>query len=213
MRGRYPVILFLGFIVGACAARAVNPGVTLWAGLNDYHDKMRGLETRPERWPDRQRLGESIKTTHLGTLGGSREFNLLIDLDLRRRELIIAQREGVKPDRARQIDEELRKVDEQIRALLPVVKAQLTNAPARQPEPPDAIEAVATVGLLHLAIEDFSPAGAGSPPHTTALGGYVVSDEGGRVLVTSPEGRKHRCLTELVPQQGAFMRCTPDAPR
>jgi hypothetical protein len=214
--GKGALLVFAGFLAVSfgCATRVASPGVTLWAGLNNYHETMRTLEARPERWPDRQRLAESIKTTYVATLGGSREFNRLVDLDLKRRELVIVQREGgLKADRAKQIEEELIKINEQVHGLKSAVKAQFTISRLSSPDnsQTQTIETVATLGLLNLAIDAFSAtSGSSSTPTsqaTTAVGPYIVIDEGFTSAVRTPEGQTFRCMTAVVPEEGAFMRC------
>jgi len=92
--------LLLLVVAAACTSAVISPGATFLAGLNDYQDEMDRLSGRSDRWPDRQKLAESIKTTYVTTLGGSKEFNRLVDLDLRRREFLITlQLETVTPER------------------------------------------------------------------------------------------------------------------
>jgi hypothetical protein len=203
-------VLWLLALLSGCATRVASPGVTLWAGLNSYHETMRSLEAKPERWPDRQRLAESIKTAHVATLGGSREFNRLVDLDLKRRELIIAERQGgLKPDRSKQIHAELAALNEQIDGLTSIVKGQFASRPLHGDAASQTIETVATIGLLNLAIDAFSStAGASSSLQaSTQVGAYVVIDEGLVSSVKTPEGQTFRCTTAVVPDEGAFMRC------
>src|SRR5437667_73437 len=57
--------LILSVVVLTGCSSAGNPGTTLWAGLTNYREEMRTLEAKPERWPERQRLAESIKTTYV----------------------------------------------------------------------------------------------------------------------------------------------------
>jgi hypothetical protein len=204
--------LLLGFIVLAGCTPAVNPGATLWAGLNNYHEEMRTLQARPERWPDRQRLAEAIKTTYVATVGGSREFNRLVDLDLSRRELVIALRNGrLRPERAKEIDKELVEINEQIDGLSKVVKGQLMNTQLNVQGSSKTIETVATLGLLNLAIEAFSLSTVASQTATptTKVGSYVVIDQGVSAAVRTPEGQSFRCTTAVVPDEGASIRCEP----
>jgi hypothetical protein len=204
--------LLLCFIVLAGCAPAVNPGATLWAGLNNYHEEMRTLQARPESWPDRQRLGEAIKTTYAATVGGSREFNRLVDLDLRRRELIIALRNGrLQPERAKEIDKDVVEINEQIDGLAKVVKGQLMNTQLNVQDSSKTIEAVATLGLLNLAIEAFSSPTVASQTTTptTKVGLYLVVDQGASCAVRTPEGQTFRCTTAVVPDEGASIRCEP----
>lgn len=206
------LLLLAPFVLSACATRTANPGATLWAGLNNYHEEMRTLEAVPNRWPDRQRLAESIKTTYLATLGGSREFNRMVELDLRRRELWIAQRGGrLKPERAKEIQDDLVKMDEQIDGLTAVVKKQLMNSPLLVQDPSQTMETVATLGLLNLAIDAFSTSFQGNPGSmaSTKVGPYTVIDQGFSSLVTSPEGKSFLCTTMLVPEEGASIHCQP----
>jgi hypothetical protein len=204
------LLLWLFAVLLGCATRVASPEVTLWAGLNNYHETMRTLEAKPERWPDRQRLAESIKTTHVATLGGSREFNRLVDLDLKRRELVIAQREGgLKPDRARQVQADLTNINEQIDGLTTVVKRQFANGRLRTADSSQMIETVATVGLLNLAIDAFSSITGPTSNFqvSTQVGPYLVIDEGLMSWVKTPDGQTFRCTTAVVPDEGAFMRC------
>jgi hypothetical protein len=171
---------------------------------------MRTLEAKPERWPDRQRLAESIKTTHVATLGGSREFNRLVDMDLKRRELVIAQREGgLKPGRVKEIQAELANIDEQIDGLTTVVKGQFANRWLHSVDSSQMIETVAMLGLLNLSIDAFSstPRPSSSSQISTQVGPYIVTDEGFMSSVKTPEGQTFRCTTAVVPDEGAFMRC------
>ncbi len=201
----------IAFALSACAASApVSPGATLWTGLSNYHEQMRTLEARPDRWPDRQRLAESIKTTYLVTLGGSRDFNRMVELDLRRRELLIAQRAGgLRPERAREIEDELVRMNEQIDGLTGVVKAQVMNAQVRAQDPSQTMEAVATLGLLNLAIDAFSTTSQANPAQSSQVGAYTVVDQGLTSVVATPEGKTFVCAATLVPDEGASIHCQP----
>ncbi|MGE5305549.1 MAG: hypothetical protein ACM3TN_19740 [Alphaproteobacteria bacterium] len=206
------MLLLLAPALSACATGTASPGPTLWAGLNNYHEEMRTLEAMPDRWPDRQRLAESIKTTYLATLGGSREFNRMVELDLRRREFWIAQRSSsLKPARAKEIQDELVTMNEQIDMLAGVVKTQLMNSQLVVQEPSQTMEAVATLGLLNLAIDAFSTSSRAnaSSAASTKVGPYTVIDQGFSSLVRSPEGKSFLCRTTLVPEEGASIHCQP----
>lgn len=186
--------------------------MTFLTGLNSYQDEMRSLEARPERWPERQRLAESIKTVYLATFGRSREFNHLVDLDLRRREFNIALRDPrLKPERAKEIREELSQINSDIDGLIPIVKGQVANTELRAVEGSHAVETVATVGLLDLAIDRFSltaRARLGAVP-VARVGPYSVIDEGYFATVRTPEGKVFRCSTTLVQEEGAGIHCEP----
>ncbi len=199
---------FLAATLSACATNTtVSPGATLWAGLNDYHEQMRTLEANPDRWPDRQRLADSIRRTYFVTLGGSREFNRMVELDLRRRELLIAQRGGgLKAERDKEIQDELTKMNQEIDGLTGVVKGQVMNSQLRAQDPSQTVEAVATLGLLNLAIDAFSSMKAAP---SVQVGPYTVIDQGLTSLVATPEGKTFLCAATLVPEEGAAIHCQP----
>lgn len=204
-------VLFLLALTG-CAPTGVSPGMTFATGLNSYQSEMRSLEARPDRWPDRQRLAESIKATHVAMLGGSREFNRLVDLDLRRREFLIALSDPrLNPERAREIRGELVNIDADVDGLTQFIKGQLANTQLRSLEGAPGIETVATIGLLNLAIDTFSSTASekrGITP-VTKVGPYSVLDEGYFTTVRTPEGKVFRCTTMLVQEEGAGIRCEP----
>ncbi len=203
-------LLLIPVVLCACATATVSPGATLWASLNNYHEAMRTLEAVPDRWPDRQRLAESIKTTYLATLGGSREFNRMVELDLRRRELFIAQRGGgLKPERVKEIQDELKKMNEQIEGLTGVVKGQLMNSQLRAQDPSQTVETIATLGLLNLAIDAFSTTSSANSTPSTKVGPYTVIDQGLTSVVATPEGKTFLCATTLMPEEGASIHCQP----
>jgi len=203
--------LFILMLSG-CAPVGVSPGMTFVAGLNSYQAEMRSLEVRPERWPERQRLAQSIKMTHVATLGGSREFNRLVDLDLRRREFNIALRDPrLNPARAKEIREELIQINSDIDGLTRLVKGQAANRQLGSVGGSQAVETVAAVGLLSLSIDALSSTlgeRGGSAP-VTRVGPYSVIDEGAFTTVRTPEGKVFRCATILVQEEGAGIRCDP----
>jgi hypothetical protein len=205
--------LLLWLVAFAGCSSATSPGATLWVSLNNYHEEMRTLEARPERWPERQRLAESIKTAYVVTAGGSREFNRLVDLDLRRREFLIALREGnLRPERATEIKEELAQINEQTGGLSRLIKGQLMNSQLNVQESSKTIETVATIGLLHLAIDRFSSRTdvSQTEPPSTKVGPYVVIDQGPlSSAVRTPEGQTFRCTTRMAAEEGAFIKCEP----
>lgn len=207
------MVLLAAFVgLAGCAPRTASPGATLWAGLYSYQEEMRTLEARPERWPDRQRLAESIKSTYVATFGGSEEFNRLVNLDLRRREFLITLRAGgLKADREKEMQQELITMNRQIEALGPTIKRQFANSQLSAQDPSQAIESVATIGLMNLAIDAFSPVTAKSDTvaPATEVGPYVVMGQGLFSEVRTPEGRIFRCATTLVPEAGASIKCEP----
>ena len=201
--------LFLLLILGACSSRSVSPGMTLLTGLNGYHDEMERLEGQEARWPERQKVGNTIRATFLMTMGGSKEFNRLVELDVKRREYLIALRaNSLRPDRAAEVKRELIKIDEEIDALSALIKGQIARHTMSEPEPQKLIEGVATVGLLSMAIDNFSqslPQDVSVP--TAMVGGYTVIDQKNMAIVKTPEGQTFRCTTTLVKEEGAGIDC------
>jgi hypothetical protein len=205
-KARY--LLFL-MMVGACSSKTASPGMTLLTGLTGYHEEMERLEGQAARWPERQRVGNTIKTTYLMTMGGSKEFNRLVELDVKRREYLIALKaNSLRPDRAAEVKQELVGIKADIDALSAMVKGQVTRHSMSHPEPQQVIEGVATIGLLTMAIDHFSPSSAPdvSVP-TVKVGGYTVIDQKNFAIVKTPEGQTFQCTTVLVQQEGAGINC------
>jgi len=197
-------------LLGGCATQSYTPGVTLLSGLETYKSEMQRIGNSPARWPDRQQIAGALKTVALATGGGSREFFRLIDLDLRKREFNLTLRDGsVRPDRAQEMNGELVKIDEEIAELKPIVRAQLTALPLAG-ETPQRLESAATLGLLTLAIDNFSSNGArGFDAPYTKIDEYLITDLGSFARVRSPDGRMHRCSVHGLPEEGAVLRCEP----
>jgi len=199
-------------MVGCTNSATVSPGMTFLAGLNNYQTEMDRLGGNLERWPDRQRLAQSIKTTYLATLGGSKEFNRLVDLDLRRREFLITmQNQTLDPRREQEMKKELVQIDDQLDGLKKVVKGQIARAEASEPAQPQKVETIATIGLIDLAIDSFAvatPANFPSPP-STQVGPFVVSDEGNFSTVQTPDGQMFYCRTTMVPDDASIL-CEPE---
>jgi len=206
--------LYLSFLVlFGCSTANTSPGATFFVGLNGYQDEMEKLEGRPERWSDRQRAGESLKKTYLVSFGGSREFNRMVDLDVRRREFLITLRHSsVKPDRVKEMKDELAVMNNDVDALKEIVKGQAANAELRAQQQPQQLETVATIGLINMAIDSFASMiiPVGPNPPSTKVGRYIVSDFGGLLsTVTTPEGQTLRCTTLVFPEAGASIKCEP----
>ena len=210
MKLKHTLYLSLLFLIG-CTAQNVSPGATFLVGLNDYQGEMESLDGRTDRWADRQRAGNSLKQTYLAAIGGSREFNRMVDLDVRRREFLITLRHlSVKPDRVKEMNDELVTMNKDVEALKEIVKGQATNAELRAQQQPQQIETVAAIGLVSMAIDSFSSmtVPTGPNPPSTKVGPYVVSDFGGLLsAVTTPAGQTVRCATLLIPETGAGMKC------
>ena len=203
--------LFFLMILSACSSKTTSPGMTLLTGLNGYHDEMERLEGQEARWPERQKVGNTIRTTFLMTMGGSKEFNRLVELDVKRREYLIALRaNSLRPDRAAEVKQELVGIDADIDALTTVVKGQVAARSTSQPqsEPQQVIESVATVGLLTMAIDTFSQNGGGDVAVPSInVGGYTVIDQKNFTFVKTPQGQTFQCTTILVQEEGAGINC------
>jgi hypothetical protein len=206
----YKAAYLLVFItLGACSSKTTSPGMTLLTGLNGYHEEMERLEGQAARWPERQRVGNTIKTTYMMTMGGSKEFNRLVELDVKRREYLIALKaNSLRPDRTAEVQQELVGINADIDALAAMVKGQVARHSMSQPEPQQVIEGVATIGLLSIAIDHFSPSSAPavSVP-TVQVGGYTVIDQKNFAIVKTPEGQTFHCTTVLVQEEGAGINC------
>jgi hypothetical protein len=204
-------LVFL-MILSACSSKTTSPGMTLLTGLNGYHEEMERLEGQEARWPDRQRVGNTIMTTYLMTMGGSKEFNRLVELDVKRKEYRIALRaNSLRPERAVEVKQELVGIDADVDALTTIVKGQVAARSISQPQAqPHQIEDIATLGLLTMAIDNFSPNGArdvGVP--SINVGGYTVIDQKDFTLVKTPQGQTFQCTTVLVQEEGAGINCAP----
>ena len=182
-------------------------------GLNGYQGEMEKLEGRPERWADRQRAGDSLKKTYLVTFGGSREFNRMVDLDVRRREFLITLRtSSVNSERVKEMKEELVSINKDVDSLKEIVKSQAASAELRSQQQPQQLEIVAVIGLVNIAIDSFAAmtVPSGPNPPSTKVGPYVVSDFGGLFsTVRTPEGRIFRCSTLVFSEEEAGIKCEP----
>ena len=198
-------------ILLGCSMANTNPGATFVVGLNSYQGEMEKLEDRPERWFDRQRAGDSLKKTYLVTFGVSREFNRMVDLDVRRREFLITLRtSSVNSERVKEMKEELLSINKDVDSLKEIVKSQAANAELRSQQQPQQLEIVAVIGLVNIAIDSFAAmtVPSGPNPPSTKVGPYVVSDFGGLfATVTTPEGRVFRCATLVVSEEEAGIKC------
>ena len=197
------------FGVLGCTSAKVSPGMSFLVGLNGYQTEMESLEARPERWFDRQRAGDALKNTYRRTIGDSRQFNKMVDLDVKRREFLITLRElAVKPDRAKEMKEELVVMNSDVDDLKEAVRVQVSNTELRT-QPSQQFETIATIGLLNIAIDSFSaPTQPALNPRSAKVGPYLVSDLGGSLAtVRTPEGQTYRCATLLIPETGADIKC------
>lgn len=204
-------ILYIFLLVTlGCTPPVVSPGMTFLVTLDRYRDEMARLENRPDRWFDRQELAEWLKIRYAVSFGRSAEFARMADMDLRRREFTITLRQtSLKPERVREMKEELATMNRAMEDLKETVSAQMARAEMGiVREDSRRIEAVAAIGLLTRAINNFSsPNSASASPATpTMVGQFTVTDYGNFVTVTTPGGQVHRC-TPVIFEEGAAIKC------
>src|SRR5215213_1872619 len=186
-------LLLLAFAFSGCSTPNVSRSGTLLSSLTDYQLNMQSISSS-SRWPERQRVAGTLKTVITGTVGASPEFYRLVELDLRKREFTATMRDtNLRPDRLREMQDELVVMDEEIAALKPVVKTQLTAVASHSPG--DPIENAATLGLLGMAVDNFSVTGRARGPEapSTRVGQFLVTDLGTFSTVRTPEGQSYRC--------------------
>lgn len=196
-------------LLGGCAAtQSYTPGATLLSGFDNYKGEMQRIGNGLDRWPDRQRAAGTFKTIAQATGGGSREFFRLVDLDLRKREFNITLRDGsVRPERAQEMRDELAKIDEEIAALKPIVRSQIEGLPLGG-ESRQRLESAATIGLLDLAVDNFSSTARSSfDAPSTKVDEYLITDLGSFARVRSPDGRVYRCAVLGLAEEGAALHC------
>jgi hypothetical protein len=149
------------------------------------------------------------------TFGGSREFNRMVDLDVRRREFLITlQTSSVSPERTKEMKEELVRINQDVDSLKEIVKGQTANIELRVQQQPRQVETFAVIGLINIAIDSFASMATpvGPNPPSTRVGRYTVSDFGGLLsTVTTPEGQTLRCTTLVYPETGAGIECESPA--
>lgn len=181
--------------------------MTLLQSLNHYQDEIERFEDKPERWPNRQTMREQLKTQFRAIIGRSREFDRLVDLDFKRRELVIALKDqSLKPERAVEIKEEVAQIDKDVGNLIETVKAQIANVELYAQQPDQRIEAIAAIGLVSLRIEALSSAGKANSSITVA-GQHILTDHGNFSTLRTPEGKIYRCSSILLGENAASIKC------
>ena len=200
-------LLLLVFVLPGCSTSNVSRSGTLLSSLTEYQVEMQSVSSS-SRWPERQRVAGTLKTVITGTVGASPEFYRLVDLDLRKREFTATMRDtNVRPDRLREMQDELIFMDDEIAALKPAIKTQLMAVASHSPG--DPIENAATLGLLGMAVDNFSVTGQSRGPDapSTRVGQFLVTDLGTFSTVRTPEGQSYRCNVFSVPEEGGGIRC------
>jgi hypothetical protein len=184
--------------------------MTFLQSLNQYREEVSLLEDRPDRWPYRQGLAQRLKAQYALTFGRSSDFNRMADLDFRRREFEITLRNpSLNPERAREIREELIEIKKTMEDLKEAVRAQIAKAEWEAPrDEPQQIEPIAAIGLLTLAVDEFtSPTAPSQTFHpSTKVGEYTVEDRSNFSTVRTPEGRIYNCNPVLL-DEGANIKC------
>ena len=194
----------------SCSTAAVSRGGTLLYGVKDYRSNLQRAGNEVARWPERQQAANEFKQVINGLVGSSPEFYRFVDLDLRRREFMITLREtNVSPERMKEMQDQLEQMNEEIAALKPVVKSQLSAQLLH--EESEGIEAIATVGLLGIALDEFSPSGSsrGLTPPSTKVGQHRVTDFGSFASVRAADGALFRCHAFGNLDTGAGVACEP----
>lgn len=203
-------MLTLSALLYGCSSGVVTPGPTLLTGIKRYEGEMQSYGSSNQRWPERQRAAGALKTVITVTVGGSREFYRLVDMDLKRREYLITMREtAVRADRLQEMKNELAEMSEEAKRLNPIVKAQIAALPMSQEG--QRIEAIATVGLLSLSLDSFSSTSSarGLDAPSVTIDQHVVTDLGAFSTVRAPGGQTYRCALFGVEDEGAGIRCEP----
>jgi hypothetical protein len=206
-----PLLFFLLIGAAGCSTGTYTRGATLLSGMQLYEGEMQRVANSPQRWPERQQAGGSLKTVITATVGGSKEFYRLVDLDMRKREFMITMREmSLPPDRLQEMTDELVKMNAEVAALKPIIRAQIATLPLQR-DGQQHVESVATMGLLTLALDSFSStSGArGIEAPSTKIEQYVVTDLGSFATVRAPDGQTHRCSVFGIADEGAGMKCEP----
>ncbi|HWP60705.1 MAG TPA: hypothetical protein VNL14_22615 [Candidatus Acidoferrales bacterium] len=203
-------VVFLA-LLGCGTARVMSPAATFLLSVDHYRAQLRDLEKKPDRWPERQELAQWLKGQYLVRFGRSAEFEQLVDLDAKKRELLIALRDSqLAAERAAEIKTEIARITTELENLKRPVVAQLEAAELRVPrEPSQALEAIAAIGLAAMSVEALASGtlSRAAPPTINLAGKYSVTDYGPFAAVKTPDGQIHRCALVLLDEGVAGVRC------
>jgi hypothetical protein len=209
--------LLLIVFLGCGTPRLMSPGATFLLSVDHYREEMRGLEQKPERWPERQGLAEWLKTQYVSTIGKSAPFEQLVDLASKRREFLIAlQDPHVRAERVAEMKDEIAKMNKDLEALKGPVTEQVETAEMRVPrDQSQSIEAIAAIGLAALGIDALvSGISRRTAPPVIIVGErYYVTDNGSFATVRTPDGQIHRCSMVYIHEGVASIRCDPPGGR
>ena len=198
-------ILLLSFLFGlGCSSGSITPGATLLSAIKRYHNEMAAIGSRPERWPERQRMASALKAVVAVTLERPAEFYRLIDLDLKTREFAITMPTlAPASERLQELTTDIAAMNSEVASLVERIRGRVAAIPVAVE---DKIAALATKGLLTIALNSFVPGGLAD--RSTEVEGYLVSDLGGIAAVRSPDGQMFRCAVfETEEDGGAGVRC------
>lgn len=202
-----PLLLGILTVSGCATTTTVSRGATLLAGMHQYQGDMHQAGNSVSRWPERQRIAGNLKTVVTVTVGGSPEFYRLIDLDLRKREFLATLfQTSVRPERAKEMNEELSDINDEIAALKPVIRTQLSALPLEL-DPQRRVEDAAARALISFALDDFSSNGNVRSSKSTKVGQFTVTDLGNFAIVRAADGQSFRCSLFGAVEDGAGMRC------
>ena len=154
-------------------------------------------------------MADFLINLHAASLGRSPEFNRLVELDVKKREYVIALSDVSSAERVKEMKAEFAAMNDESDVLKAAVKRQISAIPVASQEPDRRIEGVATIGLLTLAVDSFpsssNPTGALAP--TTKVGPYVVTDLRDAASVQAPGGPLYRCETYIIEEEGVGIKC------
>ena len=209
--------LLLIVFLGCGTPRLMSPGATFLLSVDHYRGEIRGLEKKPERWPERQELAEWLKTQYGTTIGKSAQFEQLVDTASKRREFLIALQDPyLRAERVAEMKEEVARMNKELEELRRPVTAQVETAEMRVPrDRSQNIETIAAIGLAALGIEALvSGVSRRSAPPTIVVGErYYVTDHGPFATVRTAEGQIHRCSIVHIDGGVASIRCDPPGGR
>ena len=138
-----------------CSSDTATPGATLLSAIKHYQSEMASIGSSPERWPERQRTAGTFKTVVTVMMERPVEFNRMIDLDLKAKEFAVTM-PTLAPESARikEMTMEVGEMNRELAGLAERVRVQATMPVAAE----DKVSAVATQGLLVIAVNSFVPA-------------------------------------------------------
>jgi hypothetical protein len=190
-----------------CSSDTATPGATLLSAIKHYQSEMASIGSSPERWPERQRTAGTFKTVVAVMMERPVEFNRMIDLDLKAKEFAVTM-PTLAPESARikEMTMEVGEMNRELAGLAERVEVQVAAMPVAAE---DKVSAVATQGLLVIAVNSFVPANDSSANRSRQVGEYFVTDLGQVATVRAPDGKMFKCAVVDIDEEGARVRCQP----